>query len=154
MPRMSLRATAVFLAVLALLWVLLPRLRPATDDLSAIRDAEARLARASASGNVRVLDRLIGTNFSTLDSDGRRETRSELLEQLRTSPWKIQSLRQGNLEIHFYSGMAVVVGIDRIRARDAAGRDRQETYRFVHVFQKRHGRWLLVTGLGSDAAVP
>lgn len=156
MPRMSLRATAVFLAALVLFWVLLPRLRPATDDISAVRDAEAQLARASASGNVRVLDQLIGSEFSALDANGNRETRSELLDHLRNRPWKIESLRQGHLEIRFYSNMAVVAGVDRIQARDLAGQDSPRTYRFVHVFQKRHGRWLLVTGMGSDpdTAVP
>jgi len=154
MPRMSARATAVFLAGLALLWVLLPRLRPATDDTLAVRDAEAKLARASASGNIQVLDQLIGSDFSTVGADGNRETRSELLDHLRTSPWKIESLRQGNLEIRFYGDMAVVVGADRVQARNAAGQDRDQSYRFVHVFQKHHSQWLLVTGMGSDDAVP
>ena len=154
MPRMSLRATAVFLAGLALLWVLLPRLRPANDGVSAIRDAEAKLTRASASGNVPVLDRLIASDFSTVGSGGNRETRTELLKRLQGSPWKIASLRQENLEIHFYGEMAVVVGVDGIHSRNAAGQDRNEAYRFVHVFQKRRGRWLLVTGMGSEEAVP
>lgn len=154
MPRMSARATAFFFAVLALLWVLLPRLRPATDDTVAVRDAENALAQASASGNFQALNQLIGSDFSTVDAEGNRETRSELLARLRTSPWKIESLRQGNLEIHFYGGMAVVVGVDRIRARNVAGQDRAEASRFVHVFQKRNGRWLLATGMGPDDRLP
>jgi ketosteroid isomerase-like protein len=154
MPRMSARATAVFLAGIALLWVLLPRLRPATDDVSAVRDAEATLDRALARSQIRILDNLIGSDFSTVGPDGRRETRSEFLDRLRDNPWKVESLRQENLEIHFYGGMAVVTGADRIQARDAAGQDRSGDYRFLHVFQKRDGRWLLIAGLGSQPAVP
>ncbi|HVB34538.1 MAG TPA: nuclear transport factor 2 family protein [Patescibacteria group bacterium] len=151
---MSARATAVFLAVLTLLWVLLPRLRPATDDVSAVRDAEDRLDLAAARGDIRSLDRMIGGDFSMLGAGGNRETRSELLDRIRNNPWKIETLRQKNLEIHFYGETAVVTGADRIESRNAAGQDRTGIYRFLHVFEKRNGRWLLIAGLGSQMAVP
>lgn len=154
MPRMSARATAVFLAALALLWVLLPRLRPATDELSAVREAENLFDRASARGDSQALGQMVGSDFSTVDADGKREDRSKFLDHVRTSPWKVESLRQENLDIHFYGDMAIVTGAERIHARDAAGKDRSGDYRFLHVFQKRNGQWLLIAALGSHLAVP
>jgi ketosteroid isomerase-like protein len=154
MPRMSARATVVFLAVLALLWVLLPRLRPASDDISAVRATEARLIQASAQGDIPALDAMIASDFSTVDGGGNRENRTEFLGNLGTDPWKIESLRQENLQIRFYGDMAIVTGANDVQERNAAGRSRSEAYSFLHVFQKRDGRWMLIAGMGSPFANP
>lgn len=154
MPRMSARATAVFLGGLTLLWLLLPRLRPATDDVSGVRQAERRFDRAMATDDIPVLEKMLGGGFSTMNANGNRLTRPEFLDRLRTSPWKIESLRQKNVEIHFYGDMAVVSGADRIWARNQSGQDRRGDYPFLHVFEKRGGHWLLIAGLGSRLAVP
>lgn len=151
---MSARAIVVFLAGIILLYVLLPRLRPAPDDRVAVREAEARINEAWARGEIGILNDTIGTDFSAVDAGGNRESRSDFLGHLRASPWKIESLRQKNLEIRFYGRMAVVSGADQVRERNAAGKDRSATYGFLHVFQKRNGRWLLISSLGSHPAVP
>lgn len=154
MPRMSARASAVFLACIALLWVILPRLRPATDQASAVRETEMKLDQASAQGDIRALDGMMGSDFSTVGLEGDRETRSEFLDRLRESPWKIESLRQTGLQIRFYGDLAVVTGSDQIRGRNSTGEVRDTPYRFLHVFQKRDGHWLLIAGLGSHPGLP
>jgi ketosteroid isomerase-like protein len=152
MPRMSARATAVFLAGIFALWIALPRLRPATDDATAVREAEARLSLASAKGDVPALGKIVANDFFAVDVNGKRETRQSLLDRYRTSPWKVLSFRQESLEVHLYGETAVVTGVDRVQARNASGKEHAGAYRFLHVFQKRHDRWWLISG--QLAAVP
>lgn len=154
MPRMSARAAVIFLAALVLLWVTLPRLRPATDEASTVRDVESRLARATARDNAKILGSIVAGDFFAVDADGHRETRATILDRARRDPWRVKSFRQENLEIHFYGKTAVATGVDRIEALDAAGRDRSGSYRFLHVFQRRDGRWWLIAGQGVGLSVP
>ena len=154
MPRMSARAAVIFLAALVLLWVALPRLQPAADDAGAVREIEAQLAQAAAQGNAQALDRIVASDFFAVDADGNPETRTTILDRLRTNPWHIQSLQQQALQIHLYGETAVVTGVDRVQARDSNGRDRSGAYRFLHVFQKRSGRWWLIAGQGGRLPSP
>lgn len=154
MPRMSARATAVFLACIALLWVVLPRLRPATNEASEVRQAETKLDQASAQRRIRVLQNMIGSDFSTVDSAGNQVTRAQFLNRLRSSPWKVEALHLKGLEIRFYSDVAVVTGSDQVQARDKKGDQRSTAYRFLHVFQKRNGHWFLIAALGSSPGLP
>lgn len=154
MPRMSARATAVFLACIFVLLVALPRLRPATDDATAVRQAEARLSVASAKGNVPELGRMVANDFFAVDASGKRETRQTLLDKYRASPWKVQTFQQEGLEVHLYGETAVVTGTDRVQARDASGAVHDGAYRFLHVFQRRHGRWLLIAGQLAQVKTP
>jgi ketosteroid isomerase-like protein len=154
MPRMSARAALIFLAALVLLWVALPRLHPAADDAGTVREMEAQLAQAAAKGNAKALDGIVANDFFAVDADGKPQTRSTVLDQLRTNPWHIQSFQQQDLEIHLYGQTAVATGVDRVQGRDAAGRDRSGVYRFLHVFQKRNGRWWLIAGQGARLPGP
>lgn len=154
MPRMSARATAVFLAGIFVLLVALPRLRTATDDATAVREAEAQLSIASAKGNVQALGRVVANDFFAVDASGKRQTRQSLLDLYRNGSWKVLSFRQDGLEVHLYGETAVVTGTDRIRARDAGGTVRDGAYRFLHVFQKRQGRWLLIAGQLTPITAP
>jgi len=154
MPRMSARAAVIFLMGLVLLWVTLPRLRPATDDTGAVREAETRLVHAALKGDGQSLGQIVADDFFAIDADGKRETRATLLERLRSNPWRVASFHQQDLEIHLYGETAVVTGVDQVQARDAGGRDRSGAYRFLHVFQKRDGRWLLIAGQGAHLPAP
>lgn len=154
MPRMSGRAAVIFLAALALLWVALPRLRPATDDAGAVTELEGRLVQAATQGNAQALAGIVANDFFAVDADGNRETRATVLDRLRKNPWHVESFQQQGLEIHLYGETAVVTGVDRLQARDATGRDRSGAYRFLHVFQKRGGRWWLIAGQGARLPQP
>jgi ketosteroid isomerase-like protein len=154
MPRMSARAIAVFLALIAVLWVVMPRLRPATDEAEAVRETETKLDQASAQGDIQALDGMIGPDFSSVNGNGNREDRSEFLDRLRTNPWRIESLHPTGIEIRIYGDVAVVTGADEVRSRDSAGLQSDTAYRFLHVFQKRDGHWLLIAGLGSNPGLP
>jgi ketosteroid isomerase-like protein len=151
---MSARATVVFLAVIFVLWITLPRLRPATDEVVAVRDAEARLSRASALGDTQALSQIVAKDFFAVDASGKPETRQTLLNLYRTSPWKVVSFRQESVQVHLYGETAVVTGVDRVQTRDRAGHERFDNYRFLHVFQKSHGRWQLISGQLAPLAAP
>jgi ketosteroid isomerase-like protein len=151
---MSARAAMVFLAALVLLWVALPRLRPATDDAGAVQAIETRLAQATARGDAKAVGRIIAGDFFSVDANGNRETRASILDRLRANPWHVQLFQQEDLEIHLFGETAIATGIDRVQARDAGGRDYNGAYRFLHVFQKRNGRWRLIAGQGVRLAAP
>ena len=139
---------------LVLLWVALPRLRPATDDAGAVRETETRLVQAALKGDAQALGGIVANDFFAIDANGNRETRTTILDRLRTNPWHVASFQQQDLEIHLYGETAVVTGVDRVQARDAAGRDRSGAYRFLHVFQKRNGHWWLIAGQGAHLPAP
>lgn len=144
MPRMSARATAVFLAGILLLWFALPRLRPATDERVAVRETEYRLARASADGNTRALHGIVAHDFYAVNAAGDRETRQTLFNRYRASHWQVESFQEEELKIRLYGKTAVVTGVDHVKARDARGAAHDNAFRFLHVFRKRQGRWWLV----------
>jgi ketosteroid isomerase-like protein len=154
MPRMSTRAAVIFLAALVLLWVALPRLHPAADDAGTVAEMEAQLAQAVARGSAQALNGIVAEDFFAVDAEGHPETRSTVLDQFRTNPWHVQSFQQLDLQIHLYGQTAVATGVDRVQARDAGGRDRSGVYRFLHVFQKRDGRWWLIAGQGARLPGP
>lgn len=154
MPRMSARAAVIFLAALVLLWVTLPRLRPATGNVGGVQAVETRLARAEARGDTKALSGIIAGDFFSVDANGNRETRTTILDRIRANRWHVQLFQQEDLEIHLYGQTAIATGFDRVQARDAGGRSYSGTYRFLHVFQERKGRWWLIAGEGMPLAAP
>lgn len=137
-----------------MLWVALPRLRPATDDVVAVREVEARLSRASALGDTQALSQIVAKDFFAVSRSGKPENRQALLDLYRTSTWKVVSFRQGSIQVHLYGETAIVTGVDRVRTRDRAGHERLDSYRFLHVFEKKDGRWQLISGQLAPLAAP
>ena len=114
--------------------------------------AQSAVTQAAAQGNAKALDGMVASDFFAIDSDGNPETRDTILNRLRTNPWRVKSLQQQNVQIHLYGETAVATGVDQVEARDAAGRDRSGVYRFLHVFQKRNGRWWLIAAFISASS--
>ena len=146
---MSGRAAVIFVAGALLVWLVMPRAIPVSADAEAVRQAEKQLTQASAQGNVHALGQMLASDFIATDAKGNRENRTQVLDGFRATPWRVKSLRQENVQIRFYGPTAVVTGVDRVTAHNAAGLDRNVSYPFVHVFRKRGGQWVLIAGRGS-----
>ena len=139
----------MFIAGALLLWLVMPRALPVSDDTQAVRQAEQQFTQASAQGDVHALSLILASDFIATDAKGKRENRTQVLDGFRSTPWRVESLRQENVQIRFYGPTAVVTGTDLVTARNAAGLDRNVSYPFVHVFRKRGGQWYLIAGRGS-----
>ncbi len=139
----------MFVACALLLWLVMPRALPVSEDTQAVREAEQQLAQASAQGNVHALGLILSSDFIATDAKGNRENRAQVLDGFRATPWRVESLRQENVRIRLYGPTAIVTGTDLVTAHNAAGLDRDVSHPFVHVFRKRGGQWFLIAGRGS-----
>jgi ketosteroid isomerase-like protein len=146
-------ASASLVALVSLGGLLLqPPPAPADDRAAAgraVRQIEDELTQAAVAGDTAALDHILAPDFFGVDADGIAETKSAVIERYRARAVQVEDLRQSGVVVRVYGDTAIVAGLNTVKARSADGRDLSGGYRFLHVYQKQHGRWQLIAGQGS-----
>jgi hypothetical protein len=81
-----------------------------SDDVQAVLDAEDRRYRAMVEGDLTALDALLAPGMSYAHSSGRRETKDEYLDKLRSGYYVYRSAEHPVERVEVAGDAAIVIG--------------------------------------------
>ena len=107
-----------------------------------ILDTEKQLTAVLLRGDFSAIERIYSDDYISVDPDGILGEKASGLKGLESGEIKFISIMTDEVAVHVYRATAVVTGRAAVHAR-IGGAERSEQLRFMHVFLKRHRRWLL-----------
>ena len=125
----------VFLAVLCAIFCVNSTLVLADDsDRQALINIKEQLwPKAYREQDAELLDRLLHSSFQMIDAEGKRSTKANELEYVRTHEWNVENFRFHIQRLDIYdAGFAVI---------DGMGETDTYTYMSSNYLVKEDGRW-------------
>jgi len=101
-------------------------------------------SQAYASKDPKALDRILDVAFVNVDSDGRLQSKAEVLAEVRTST-ALQFLTE-SMVVHMHGNTAIVTGVFLIKGVDH-GKAYVQRERFVDTWFYKDGQWVSIAGL-------
>jgi hypothetical protein len=120
-----------------------PDVGAAAPDVAAVHAAELARFTAMISRDFGALDTLLAEELAYTHTSGVRDTKTTLLEALRSGRLAYDSIVPAAVQVRLYREMAVGTGDAQVQAR-AGGAVRRLHIRFTEVYVRRTGRWELV----------
>ena len=134
------------------------------QDLGAereIRELEAQLSRAVVAGDCAFFERVLADDFTHTSHSGQFKTRAQWMAEnkfedqrgpARPGKTTYEGFDVDDLAVRVYDDTAVVTGRTSPRGRNAKGEPIRGQYRFLRVWVRRDGRWLVVAFQGTRIA--
>jgi ketosteroid isomerase-like protein len=114
-------------------------------------DAAAKLAamehlwsQAYVNKDPKALERILDDTFINVDSDGKTQTKAELLAEVKIST-TVQFLTE-SMVVHLHGDTAIVTGVFLIKGVDR-GKPYAQRDRFMDIWFRKNGQWLSMAGL-------
>lgn len=127
------------------------RTAPAYAPESSDSDAEAKIlamervwGQAYLSKDPKALERILDNTFVNVNSDGRLQTKADVLVEVRTST-VLQFLTE-SMAVHLHGNTAIVTGIFLIKGVER-GKPFAQRERFVGTWLRKNGQWVSIAGL-------
>ena len=138
------------LLVLALASTLLPVVAVAADspDARALAAIDATWNDLRLKPDVTGLERLLVDDWLLTHSDGRIQTKSEYLNELRTRTRANQVIRNEDVSVRLYGDAGVVTGVS-VQQGVTNGQPFSGRFRFTRVWIRRDGMWRMVASHSS-----
>lgn len=115
----------------------------ASDAQAEIRALEIAHNAAIVRGDVSVVARMTGDDFTFITPRGLLVTKAEMLKGLANGAFRYEYREIYDLKIRTYGDAAVVTGRS-VHTGQQNGRDSSDAYRFTRVYTRETGRWLAV----------
>jgi uncharacterized protein (TIGR03067 family) len=125
------------------------RAEPERELTQLLKDLNAATVKA----DVAFLERVLHEDYIHLRPRGTVENRSQYLENRKTGRVAYQALDWDDVKIRLYGDTALVTGRSTVKGKDHQGAIDQQQ-RWVRVFLRRDGRWLLVHFQGTLVQKP
>jgi ketosteroid isomerase-like protein len=109
----------------------------------AIIKMEKEWADALVKADQAVIDRLVTPDWTVIGADGKRQSKAQADEELKSGAVKFESFKMDELNVKVYGKTAVAQGVETEKS-SYKGKDTSGQYRFTDVFVKRNGRWQAV----------
>jgi hypothetical protein len=120
--------------------------RPSPQDAeSQVRALQNELIAAYIHRDIAALERILGAEYSFVESHGRMLSRADLIENFRSGDRVLRSYTIDDDRVQVYGNAAVMTYHYRSNEQ-YRGQDQSGDFRFIRVFAKREGRWLMVAG--------
>jgi len=104
----------------------------------------SELAEAIIQGNaVDVYDRHLAPNYVFVSAAGRVSTRQQMLSELRSGSVEFEEFRFTNDVVQVHGNVVVAMGLGSGRGVNPGGEQFQGQHRYIAVFVRMDGRWLL-----------
>jgi ketosteroid isomerase-like protein len=124
-------------------WAWLPH-RGSHDLQKYIEALEMEWRDAVIHNNVRVMNRLLADDYLGISSNGTVETKAEELAQSRAGTLRIKRLDLNDIKVRIYGNTAVVTSRADLKGVNGQS-DISGNYRYTRVYNKRHGKWKIVS---------
>lgn len=116
----------------------------AADEQEVLR-VEREYIRANLDADTDTLDQILADEFTIRTRWGRVTTKAERLARLDNYGLAFQYFRTDNVRVTVTGDTAVVSGTAYIKGRDEESWEPGRTYGFSREYEKRDGRWQIVT---------
>jgi hypothetical protein len=124
-----------------------PVLAHATSDAELLA-IDARWNALRLQPDVEGLDRLLADDWLLTHSDGRVQTKSEYLDELRTRTRRNQAIDNEDVRLRRYGNTVVVTGTS-VQSAVSNGQPWSGRFRFTRVWVRRGGGWIMVASHSS-----
>jgi len=114
------------------------------DSGAKILAMERVWAQAYVSKDPKALERILDDAFVNVDSDGKLQTKADVLAEVRAST-ALYFLTE-SMAVHLHGNMAIVTGIFLIKGV-AHGKPYAQRERFVDTWLFKNGQWVSIAGL-------
>lgn len=138
------RCTILLLAALAAAGPGFAEEPAAPTPESELLQTEQRRYRAMVDADAPALEALLGEELRFTHSNGKVQSRADLLASLASGGLDYLSLRTRDEVVHLYGDAGVVSGISEVEVRAAGGPEQALRLLFTSVYAKQGGRWRLV----------
>ena len=113
------------------------------DVAGTITSLEARRFKVMTEADLAALDGILGDDLTYTHTSGWTQSKSELIESLRSGKLRYLSIEPANEKVRDYGTTAVGTGRAVFKVR-LDGKELNIQLRFIDVYVRRHGRWQLV----------
>ena len=115
-----------------------------SDARAKILAMEHVWGQAHVSKDPKALDRILDDAFVNIDSDGKLQSKAEVLAQVRTST--VMQFLTESMVVHLHGNTALVTGIFQLKGVDR-GKPYAQRERFVDTWFHKNGQWVSIAGL-------
>jgi hypothetical protein len=142
------------IAVCALLMLSLPGSGSASDQAgdskteSEIRQMENRRFQAMLKVDGEELNRLLADDLTYTHSSGAVDTKSQLIDSLKSGERKYQVIETQDVKVRLYGSAAVITGRARLKTV-SKGQESDFRVQFTDVYAKKKGHWQMVAWQSS-----
>jgi ketosteroid isomerase-like protein len=115
---------------------------------SEIRQLENRRIQAMLKVDTEELNRLLADDLTYTHSSGQVDTKSQLIESLKSGERKYQMIEPQDVKVRLYGDAAIVTGRARLKTI-SKGQEFNFQVQFTDVYAKKKGRWQMVAWQSS-----
>jgi hypothetical protein len=109
---------------------------------SEVRMAERARFEAMMKQDVVALDTLLDDELTYVHTGGDLQSRPEFIDMIKKHKLVYESIEPSEVQVRVYDGLALATGRSQQRVRDTGG-VQSFGIRFIEVYVRREGRWLL-----------
>lgn len=113
-----------------------------TALVDTIKQHSTEIARISETMDLAAFDRALHDDWFMVDPRGKRITKKEELDLLRSTDFKPTSIKIEDLHVEVHGDTAVVTGVSNVQA-SYQGKDISGRYRFTQIYKSGGGHNLL-----------
>lgn len=136
---------SLLLCVAAGAWAASPAADRTADEQALRQLKTVDWPKAYKEQDTALLDRLLASEFRSIDDSGGWSSKAEELDWVRNNKPSYDSLTFEITRLDlFENGTAIVAGTGTVRAKDDQGKPTTSTYQSTNVLIKRDGRWQAV----------
>ena len=85
---------------------------------------------------------MLAEDYAGISSKGKRQNKSELLDEMKSEPETLTSATNDSMEVHLYEpSVATVVGASTEKGKDQHGKQFTRSFSWIDVWMERNGKW-------------
>ena len=120
----------------------------ARGDEATIRECEAKWDTAAVNNNVKAFDELLADQYIATDPQGRVQTKSQMLADLKSGNFKFITSEADEMKIFLYGDAAVVSGRWKGKYIEN-GKTYNTVERYTSTYARQNGHWRSTSSHGS-----
>ena len=107
-----------------------------------LKEMEDAWVKALVSKDSAAIGNFIADDFAGFNPEGKRVTKSQLLDEAKNEPATLSSSANENMDVHVYGpNLAAVSGITNEKGKDKNGKQFTRSYIWVDTWMERDGKW-------------
>ena len=122
-------------------------------DEDEIARLEEQRAKAVLAGDVATLRRMYGEDWFYNLANGQTVGKAEYLRRYESGELKVNQSMTEDVRIRVYGDAAVVTGVQHVNST-VKGKDIEAHLRYLHVFAKPNGQWVVVARQATYLSPP
>ena len=124
-----------------------------SETVEAILQLERETMEAIKNKDADALGRIVADDFIHRSPGGVDANKAEFLKSVASLPVQVLEIYGEELKVSAYGDVAVLTGVQRVKAKDADGEEEAGAGAFTDVFVRRGGRWWIVLAYSVDMVV-